>query len=97
MRMDNLFESYGVSISNIQATMNDVRERVRNIIADQLGVSIERVIDSASFTDLGADSLDLVELILEFEQVFNINIPDDEAEHILTVEQAITYISNSKH
>ena len=93
MRMVNLFESYGVSLSNIQATMNDVREKVINIIADQLDVSIERVIDSASFMDdLGADDLDFVELILEFERVFNISIPDDQAEQILTVGEAITYI-----
>jgi acyl carrier protein len=91
--MVNLFESYGVSLSNIQATMNDVREKVINIIADQLDVSIERVIDSASFMDdLGADDLDFVELILEFERVFNISIPDDQAEQILTVGEAITYI-----
>jgi acyl carrier protein len=95
MKRAILFESYGVSLSNIQATMNDVREKVRNIIADQLDVSIERVIDSASFMDdLGADDLDFVELILAFEREFNISIPDDQAEQILTVGEAITYIQS---
>jgi acyl carrier protein len=98
MRRDIFFESYGVSFLNLQTTSNDVTERVRSITATQLGVSIERVIDSASFTnDLGADSLYLVELIIAFEEAFNISIPDDQAEQILTVGQAITYISKAKH
>ena len=92
-----VYEGYGVSFLNLQTTSNDVTERVRSIIADQLGVDKSIVIDNASFiNDLGADSLDLVELILEFERVFNISIPDDEALSIQTVGQAITYISNAK-
>ena len=92
-----VYEGYGVSFLNLQTTSNDVRERVRSIIADQLGVDKSRVIDNASFiNDLGADSLDLVELILAFEEAFNISIPDDQALSIQTVGQAITYISNAK-
>ena len=88
-----VYEGYGVSFLNLQTTSNDVTERVRSIIADQLGVDKSIVIDNASFiNDLGADSLDLVELILEFERVFNISIPDDEALSIQTVGQAILHI-----
>lgn len=92
-----VYEGYGVSLLNLQTTSNDVTERVRSIIATQLGVDKSRVIDNASFiNDLGADSLDLVELILAFEEAFNISIPDDQALSIQTVGQAITYISNAK-
>lgn len=92
-----VYEGYGVSLLNLQTDSNDVRERVRSITATQLGVDKSRVIDNASFiNDLGADSLDLVELILAFEEAFNISIPDDEALSIQTVGQAITYISNAK-
>ena len=88
-----VYEGYGVSFLNLKTTSNDVTERVRSIIADQLGVDKSIVIDNASFiNDLGADSLDLVELILEFERVFNISIPDDEALSIQTVGQAILHI-----
>ena len=88
-----VYEGYGVSFLNLQTTSNDVTERVRSIIATQLGVDKSIVIDNASFiNDLGADSLDLVELILEFERVFNISIPDDEALSIQTVGQAILHI-----
>ncbi len=91
------FASYGVMVTNLQTNSNDVRERVRSIIAEQLGVEISRVTDDASFTtDLGADSLDLVELIMAFEEKFDISIPDDQAETITTVGKAIQYISNAK-
>jgi len=78
--------------------MSDVKSRVISIIVDKLGVAEDEVTTEASFTnDLGADSLDTVELIMEFEKEFNIAIPDDQAEKIQTVGNAISYIEgNSK-
>ncbi|MEX1002461.1 MAG: acyl carrier protein [Crocinitomicaceae bacterium] len=78
--------------------MSDVKSRVMSIIVDKLGVAEDEVTAEASFTnDLGADSLDTVELIMEFEKEFNIAIPDDQAEKIQTVGDAISYIeSNAK-
>jgi len=74
--------------------MSDISSRVKAIIVDKLGVEESEVTIEASFTnDLGADSLDTVELIMEFEKEFNIAIPDDQAEKIGTVGQAIDYIS----
>lgn len=74
--------------------MSDIASRVKAIIVDKLGVDANEVTNEASFTnDLGADSLDTVELIMEFEKEFNIAIPDDQAEKISTVGQAIDYIS----
>lgn len=73
--------------------MADVRSKVVNIIVDKLGVEESEVTDEASFTnDLGADSLDTVELIMEFEKEFNLSIPDEEAEKIETVGNAVAYI-----
>ncbi|HIA37198.1 MAG TPA: acyl carrier protein [Flavobacteriales bacterium] len=78
--------------------MSDVSSKVTAIIVDKLGVDESEVTSEASFTnDLGADSLDTVELIMEFEKEFNIAIPDDQAEKIGTVGEAISYIEeNSK-
>ena len=78
--------------------MADTASRVKAIIVDKLGVEESEVTAEASFTnDLGADSLDTVELIMEFEKEFNIAIPDDQAEKIATVGDATTYIeANSK-
>ena len=78
--------------------MADIATRVKEIIVDKLGVDESEVTPEASFTnDLGADSLDTVELIMEFEKEFNIGIPDDQAESISTVGDAITYLeSNAK-
>jgi acyl carrier protein len=76
--------------------MSDIAQRVRSIIVDKLGVEEGEVTTEASFTnDLGADSLDTVELIMEFEKEFNIAIPDDQAEKISTVGQAISYIEQN--
>jgi acyl carrier protein len=76
--------------------MSDVKSRVISIIVDKLGVDDTEVTEEASFTnDLGADSLDTVELIMEFEKEFNIAIPDDQAENIGTVAQAIKYIEDN--
>jgi len=70
-----------------------VHERVRAIIAEQLGVKLEEVTDSASFIeDLGADSLDTVELVMALEEEFGIEIPDEDAEKMVTVVDAIKYI-----
>ncbi|HVA99199.1 MAG TPA: acyl carrier protein [Bacteroidia bacterium] len=73
--------------------MSDITTKVKAIIVDKLGVDEKEVTPQASFTnDLGADSLDTVELIMEFEKEFNIAIPDDQAEKIGTVGEAISYI-----
>ncbi|MCD4735183.1 MAG: acyl carrier protein [Bacteroidales bacterium] len=76
--------------------MSDIASRVKAIIVEKLGVDESEVTPEASFTnDLGADSLDTVELIMEFEQKFNIAIPDDQAEKIATVGEAISYIEEN--
>lgn len=76
--------------------MSDIATKVKEIIVDKLGVDESEVIPEASFTnDLGADSLDTVELIMEFEKEFNIGIPDDQAESIATVGDAIAYIEEN--
>lgn len=73
--------------------MASVFERVKNIIVDKLGVDAKEVTENASFAnDLGADSLDTVELVMEFENEFNISIPDQQAEKITTVGDAVKYI-----
>ena len=73
--------------------MSEVAERVKSIIVDKLGVEESEVTPTASFTnDLGADSLDTVELIMEFEKEFNLSIPDDQAEKISTVGDAVSYV-----
>ncbi len=78
--------------------MSEVAERVKAIIVDKLSVEETEVTNEASFTnDLGADSLDTVELIMEFEKEFGISIPDDQAEKITSVGDAIAYIeANAK-
>ena len=76
--------------------MSDIATRVKAIIVDKLGVDENEVTAEASFTnDLGADSLDTVELIMEFEKEFNMGIPDDQAESISTVGDAIKYIEEN--
>mgnify|MGYP006439891823 FL=1 len=76
--------------------MSDIASRVKAIIVDKLGVEENEVKEEAGFTDdLGADSLDTVELIMEFEKEFNIAIPDDKAESIGTVGEAISYIEEN--
>ncbi|MCX8480015.1 MAG: acyl carrier protein [Chitinophagales bacterium] len=74
--------------------MSDIATRVTKIIVDKLGVEETEVTSEASFTaDLGADSLDTVELIMEFEKEFNISIPDEQAEKITKVGEAVAYLS----
>ena len=77
--------------------MSDISSRVKAIIVDKLGVDENEVVPEASFTnDLVADSLDTVELIMEFEKEFDIQIPDDQAENIVSVGQAVEFIEKSK-
>ena len=74
--------------------MSDIAERVKKIVVDHLGVDAEKVVEGASFIDdLGADSLDNVELVMAFEEEFDIEIPDDAAEHIQTVGDAVKFIT----
>ena len=76
--------------------MSEIAEKVKSIIIDKLGVEESEVTPEANFTnDLGADSLDTVELIMEFEKDFNISIPDDQAENISTVGEAVSYIEQN--
>jgi acyl carrier protein len=76
--------------------MSDIESKVKSIIVDKLGVEESEVTIEASFTqDLGADSLDTVELIMEFEKEFNIAIPDEQAEKIQTVGEAVSYIESN--
>ena len=76
--------------------MSDIAERVKKIVVEHLSVEEDKVVESASFIDdLGADSLDTVELVMELEEEFNVNIPDDAAEKIETVGQAIDFINSA--
>jgi|TARA_B110000240_G_C13322480_1_gene377740 acyl carrier protein len=77
--------------------MSNIKERVKQIVVEQLGVSEEEVKDAASFVDdLGADSLDTVELVMALEEEFECEIPDEEAEKITTVKLAIDYVNAHK-
>ena len=85
----------GFRLANVEgfSLMSDVTERVKKIVIDHLGVDEAKVTESASFIDdLGADSLDTVELVMAFEEEFGCEIPDDAAEKILTIKDAISYI-----
>ena len=77
--------------------MSEIATKVKQIIVDKLGVDDSEVTNEASFTnDLGADSLDTVELIMEFEKEFDVSIPDEQAENIQTVGQAVEYLEGQK-
>jgi len=77
--------------------MSETAERVKKIVVEHLGVEAEKVSEEASFIDdLGADSLDIVELVMAFEEEFGVEIPDDAAEKITTVKDAIDYIEAHK-
>jgi acyl carrier protein len=77
--------------------MSDIAERVKKIVVEHLGVDAAKVTDNASFIDdLGADSLDTVELVMAFEEEFGVEIPDDAAEKIITVKDAVDYINQKK-
>ncbi|MEK9670998.1 MAG: acyl carrier protein [Rhodospirillaceae bacterium] len=77
--------------------MSDVADRVKKIVIDHLGVDEGKIVENASFIDdLGADSLDTVELVMAFEEEFGIEIPDDAAEKILTLQDAISFIESQQ-
>jgi acyl carrier protein len=77
--------------------MSDAADRVREIISNELGVEMEKVTDEASFVeDLGADSLDTVELVMAFEEEFGVEIPDEDAENMQTVGDAIRYLQEKE-
>ena len=77
--------------------MSETADRVKKIVVEQLGVEAEKVTEEASFMDdLGADSFDIVELVMAFEEEFGVEIPDDAAEKIATVNDAIAYIDSNK-
>jgi acyl carrier protein len=87
-----------VSSRRIDKVAASVLERVKDIVADNLGVDREKITPETSFVnDLGADSLDTVELVMELEEEFDINIPDDAAEKIQTVGQAVQYIESGSN
>jgi acyl carrier protein len=74
-----------------------IEQKVKNIIADQLGVGEEEIKPTAAFIeDLGADSLDIVELVMAMEEEFEVEIPDEEAENIKTVQDAVNYVTTHK-
>ena len=76
--------------------MSDIENRVKDIVVKHLGIDESKVVETASFIDdLGADSLDTVELVMAFEEEFEIEIPDEEAEKIATVQDAISYIESA--
>ena len=77
--------------------MSDVADRVKKIVVEHLGVDADKVVDKANFIDdLGADSLDSVELIMAFEEEFGVEIPDDSAENIVTVGDAVRFLEKAK-
>jgi acyl carrier protein len=87
----------GITIED-KSQMSTVEQQVKAIVAEQLGVKAEQVTNTASFVDdLGADSLDTVELVMALEEEFEIEIPDEDAEKITTVQQAIDYISERRN
>ena len=92
-----ILNKFATETFNYYRIMSDITSRVKAIIVDKLGVDENEVTPEASFTnDLGADSLDIVELIMEFEKEFGISIPDEQAESISSVGDAIAYIENAK-
>ncbi len=83
--------------NGVNAAMSDIAERVKKIVIEHLGVEEAKVTPEASFIDdLGADSLDTVELVMAFEEAFSVEIPEDAAEKIGTVKDAIDYIAKQK-
>jgi acyl carrier protein len=91
------FPDGDVRLSQGEELIMSVEQKVKQIIVEQLGVDEAQVDQSASFVDdLGADSLDIVELVMAFEEAFGIDIPDEDAEKITTVKQAIDYIEAKK-
>ena len=76
--------------------MSDIADRVKSIVVEHLGVDVDKVVEGASFIDdLGADSLDTVELVMAFEEEFGCDIPDDAAEKIMTVKDAVDFLEGA--
>ena len=76
--------------------MSDIADRVKNIVVEHLGGDADKVVEGAGFIDdLGADSLDTVELVMAFEEEFGVEIPDDAAERILTVKDAVSFLEEN--
>jgi acyl carrier protein len=89
--------SAGTVRGKVLSMSQDIFERVKKVTVEELGVKEEEVVESASFTeDLGADSLDVVELVMALEDEFGIDIPDDEVNNIKTVGDAVQYIKNKQ-
>jgi len=83
-------------LKNEDVPMSDVAERVKKIVVEHLGVEADKVVDNANFIDdLGADSLDTVELVMAFEEEFGVEIPDDAAETIVTVGDAVKFLEKA--
>ena len=96
LKAEKIMLEQSVEALKFKNNMSNIAERVNKIIIDKLGVDEAEVTSEASFTnDLGADSLDTVELIMEFEKEFNMGIPDDQAESISTVGDAVKYIEEN--
>jgi acyl carrier protein len=88
--------SANIQASKEGALMSDIADRVKNIVVEHLGVDADKVVEGASFIDdLGADSLDTVELVMAFEEEFGVEIPDDAAERILTVKDAVSFLEEN--
>lgn len=84
------------ALKDEERSMSDVAERVKKIVVEHLGVEADKVVDAANFIDdLGADSLDTVELVMAFEEEFGVEIPDDAAETIVTVGDAVKFLSKA--
>jgi acyl carrier protein len=95
-RVRRLPQTAGLKSREAYKSMSDTAERVKKIVVEHLNVDAEKVTDTASFIeDLGADSLDTVELVMAFEEEFGIEIPDDAAESIVTVGDAVKYIDKA--
>ncbi len=93
---DSIAPPYRLTTEGMEI-MSDIAERVKKIVVEHLGVDAAKVTDNASFIDdLGADSLDTVELVMAFEEEFGVEIPDDAAEKIVTVKNAVDYINQKK-
>jgi acyl carrier protein len=96
---NRMWMSYGHpgKIKVEETDMSDIAERVKKIVIDHLGVDADKVVEGASFIDdLGADSLDTVELVMAFEEEFGVEIPDDAADSILTVGDAVKFIEKAQ-
>lgn len=91
------FEKYITNVIKTGENMSEVQEKIKQIIVDELGVDEAEVTENARFIeDLGADSLDLVELVMRFEEEFDIEIPDEDAEKIQSVRDAYAYVEQHK-